>query len=156
MLSAGRRAAGSANAAVYRPIARHHHSDIDPILSRPLCPRRGGYGDPEGLVAAGGDRRDRRQRDRALRAGAAVQDRVRRGGMVRRGAPFAGARDLEVRRRPSAGAVDEDLRLLRRASLHADGHWRRVVLQPAYYILLPAASSIALAFLCPRCASLPS
>src|ERR1700687_1793976 len=49
--------------------------------------RRGVYGDPEGVVPAGGDRRDRRQRDRALRAGTAVQDRVCGRGLVRRGAP---------------------------------------------------------------------
>ena len=53
-------------------------------------PRRGGYGNPASawwLPIAG--RRGRRQRDRALRAGAAVQDRVRDGGMVGRGAAAA-------------------------------------------------------------------
>ena len=48
--------------------------------------------------------RDRRQRHRALRAGAAVQDRVRDGGVFGRGAAVVGARDLEVRRRPAARA----------------------------------------------------
>ena len=45
------------------------------------------------VVAADPDRRDRRQRHRALRAGAAVQDRVRGGGVVGGGAAAAGARD---------------------------------------------------------------
>ena len=44
-------------------------------------------------------RRDRRQRHRALCAGAAVQDRVRDGGVVRRRPAAAGARQLETRRR---------------------------------------------------------
>ena len=47
--------------------------------------------DPARLVAAGAGRRDRRQRDRALCAGAAVQDRIRDGGLVRSGAAVAGA-----------------------------------------------------------------
>ena len=42
------------------------------------------------LVAAGAGRRVRRQRHRALCAGAAVQDRVRGRGMVGRGTPAAG------------------------------------------------------------------
>ena len=41
----------------------------------------------------------RRQRHRALCAGAPVQDRVRDGGVVGRGAAAAGARQLEARRR---------------------------------------------------------
>ena len=119
MLPTRRRAAGGADAAVHRHLARHHHSDLDPLLARPLRSGRGRHGNPQSVVAAGAGRRDRRQRHRALRAGAAVQDRVRDGGLVGRRAPVAGARDLEVRRRSPAGPADEGLRLLRRASLHA-------------------------------------
>src|SRR5436309_804339 len=106
--------------------ARHHHPDLGPILSRPLCPRRGGYGNPQGMVAAGVDRRGRRQPHRALRAGAAVQVRVRRDGMVRRGAPAAGAPDLEVRRGSSERTADENLWLPGRDPVDADGHRRRI------------------------------
>src|SRR6202048_2172259 len=49
--------------------------------------RRGRHGHPQIMVAADHDRRRRRQRHRALRAGAAVQDRVRDGGLVRRRTP---------------------------------------------------------------------
>src|SRR5436190_14706295 len=141
MLWARRRAAGSADAAVYRYIARYHHSDLGSLLSRPLRPWRGGYGNSQSVVAAGPDGRDRRQHHRALRAGAAVQDRVRGRGVVGRHTTAAGARVLEVWRGPSAGSADEGLRLLCRASLHADGDRRRIVLGPADDLLWPADPS---------------
>ena len=86
-------------------------------------------------------RRHRRQRHRALRAGAAVQDRVRRRGMVGRGAAAAGARQLEIRRRPADRAPDAALRLLHRPALDPDGRRRRPVRQPADDVLRPADPS---------------
>ena len=84
---------------------------------------------------------DRRQRHRALRAGAAVQDRVRHGGVVGRGAAAAGARQLEIRRRHPDRAPDAALWLLRRAALDADGRRRRPVREPADDLLRPADPS---------------
>src|ERR1700738_1473667 len=49
--------AGGADAALRRHIARHHHSDLDPVVSRPSRPRRRRYGHPARMVAAGCDRR---------------------------------------------------------------------------------------------------
>src|SRR6266404_2142869 len=141
MLPARWRAARGAHAAVRRHFARHHHPDVDPLLSRPSRPRRGGYGDRQGVVAAGAGRRGRRQRHRALRAGAAFQDRVRRHGVDGRGAPAARARDLEVRRGSSAGSANENLWLPCRASVDADGHRRRAVFESADDLLQPADPS---------------
>ena len=93
VFSARRGAARCADAAVHRHVAGHHHSDLDPVLSRPSRPRRGGHGNPAFLVAAGADRRRAGQRDRALRAGPAVQDRVPGGGLFGFGAAVAGARE---------------------------------------------------------------
>ena len=106
MLPARWRAAGGADAALHRHLARHHHPDLDPLVSGALRPWRGRSGHPQAVVGADRHWRDRRQRHRALRAGAAVQDRVRDGRMVRRRAAAAGARRLEARRQDPDRAVD--------------------------------------------------
>src|SRR5205085_1606852 len=77
MLSASRRAAGGADAALHRHLACDHHPDLARLVSRALRPRRSRHGHPQALVAAGRVRCDGRQRYRALCAGAPVQDRVR-------------------------------------------------------------------------------
>src|SRR2546423_1381864 len=53
----------------------------------------------------------------------------------------AGARDLELRRRSAERTVDENLRLFRRNSFHADGYRRRTVLEPADDFLWPSDPS---------------
>src|SRR5438045_1866466 len=90
---------------------------------------------------AGAGRRDRRQHHRTLRTGAPVQNCVPDGGMVGRDASVAGARDLELGRRPAERVVDENLRLFRRNSFHPDGHRRRTVLEPADDFLWPSYPS---------------
>ena len=137
MLPARRRAAGSADATLHRHFIGHHHSNLDPLVSCPSRPRRGRSGNPQIVVAADRHRRHRRQRHRALCAGAAVQDRVRRRGVVGRSPALAGARQLETRRRPPAGAADAALRLHRRTAVDADGGRRRPVLEPADDVLRP-------------------
>jgi len=85
--------------------------------------------------------RDRRQRHGTLRAGAAVQDRVRMCRVVGCDAAFSGARPLEIRRGRSHRPLDAVLRLLHRPALDADGGWRRPVRQSADDLLRPPDSS---------------
>ncbi len=58
---------------------------------------RGGHGDPEAVGDPGFDRRDRGQRDRALRAGEAVQICIRRRGVVGGRAPAVRQAGLAAR-----------------------------------------------------------
>ena len=141
MLSPRRRAAGSADAALHRHFAGDHHPDLAVLVSRPLQAGRGRHGHPQAMVAADRAGRPRRQRHRALRAGAAVQDRLRDGGVVGRRPAAAGARRLETRRRSADRPPDARLWLLRRTAVDPDGRRRRAVRQPADDVLRPADPS---------------
>ena len=62
-------------------------------------------------------------------------------GVVGRRPAAAGARQLEIRRRPADRTADAALRLLRRAALDADGRRRRPVRESADDVLRPADPS---------------
>src|SRR5579871_1101231 len=142
MLSAGRRAAGGADAALRRHVAGGHHPDLDPLLPGALRPRCGRHDNRQAVVADDSGRRHRRQHRRALCAGAAVQDRLCGGRLLRRGPAVVCGRGLQVRQRPAEGAADEALWLRDRHPLHPDGDRRRAVLEPADDLLQPPDPSI--------------
>ena len=141
MLPPCRRAARGADAAVHRHLAGDHHPDLDQFVSRPSFSRRGGHGGAAGLGGAGGLRRHPRQRDRALRAGAAVQISCssRWRGRPRHGCCSAAIRGGSATR--CRAVPDEGLWRLRRAALDPDGRRRRTVFESADDVLRPADPS---------------
>ena len=141
VLSPRWRPAGSADAALYRHFAGHHHSDFDQLRSAPTSSAARWTWNPETVVARSPAWRRRRQPSpRALpRSGCSRSFRLRR--LVGGRPAVPGARQLEVRRARADRSLDARLWFLYRPALDLDGRRRWTVRQSADDILTAGRST---------------